>query len=588
MAARLDSGRKLALDQAFVRRYGTTTQGAAAVVGARGPQIPVVTVPVPGSRTPDIPPITTPVPRMDQLPVPPPWVRAFHRLTYGITPTAIQEFNALGANASARYLAMVEQQLAWETIDDSAMNARLSSAGYTTFGKTLPQLWNDHVATGPDYNTRMRPAWEVQRAAIARAVHSKRQLLERVVTFWHDHFNVQAGDYDAGPVFVHYHRDVIRANAFGNFRTMLEAVARSTSMMYYLDNRSNTRSGPNENFARELLELHTFGAENYLGFMSPFNVPPCPEDPDYPIGYTDIDVYETASAFTGWTVNTGSGGDGTFVYRANNHDSGPKFVLGLFINPEQPALKDGRDILDRVASHPRVAKFICRKLIRHFVTDEPPQALVDSAAEIFRANWQSAEQIRMTLRHILRSDLARDAWNMKRRRPNELVAAAFRASGSQFTFRLDNPRSNDLNYQLGFTGHVPYDWPAPNGYPDNANAWSGSNSFAMSWRLLGWMSDALDDQTRLLPIIETSRAQVPSWTARNLVTFWCDRILGHQPRPSRVSVLLAHMAQNGNADSFVIADTNEWKGNDLKAHYNHDRLRNMVSLLLMSPEFFNR
>src|SRR3546814_12945358 len=101
---------------------------------------------------------------------------------------------------------------------------------------------------------------------------------------------------------------------------MLEAVAQSTAMPYFLDNRSNTRAGPNENFARELMELHTFGSENYLGFMDPFQVPPCPEAPSYPIGYTDVDVYETAAAFTGRTVKDGHGavqnGDARpFVYR---------------------------------------------------------------------------------------------------------------------------------------------------------------------------------------------------------------------------------------------------------------------------------
>lgn len=106
-------------------------------------------------------------------------------------------------------------------------------------------------------------------------------------------------------MFPHYTRDVIRAHAKGNFRAMLEAVAQSTAMLYFLDNINNSRSGPNENFARELLELHTFGAENYLGFTDPFQVPPCPEDPAYPIGYTDIDVYETAAAFTGWSAKDG-------------------------------------------------------------------------------------------------------------------------------------------------------------------------------------------------------------------------------------------------------------------------------------------
>ena len=585
MAKATAAGRQAAISDALARRYGYPVEAAARPPPFTPPAPPAEPPP---RRTPVVTPDPRIVPPRGQLARPPAWVRAWHRLGYGITPTAKQEFNALGANDVARYEALLEQQLAWESIDDSALDARLAAAGYSTLGKTLPELWADHVASGPAYEVRMLPAWEVQRGALVRAIFSRRQLHERMTTFWHDHFNVMVSDYDAGPVYVHYNRNVMRGNAMGNFRDMLEAMARSTSMLFYLDNRTNRRAGPNENFARELLELHTFGAENYLGFVNPSDVPPCPEDPSYPIGYTDIDVYETAAAFTGWSVNTGEGGDGTFLYRANDHDTGPKVVLGLYLVPEQAALKDGRDVLDRIATHPRVAKFICRKLIRHFVTDAPPQSLVDSAAAIFRDNWQSPDQIRQVLRHILRSEPARESWGGKRRRPSEVVAAAMRAAGADWTLRPNHDRSNDFMWRHGATGHLPYDWPAPNGYPDTALAWSGANSFAMTWKMLGWLSDASDGELRLMPIVETSRAQVATWTARNLVDFWCNRILGHLPAGGRLQMLYRFMAQNGDPAGFAIADDNVWRGSDFKGHYNHDRLRNMVSMVLMSPEFFNR
>ncbi|MBW8810535.1 MAG: DUF1800 family protein, partial [Lysobacter sp.] len=239
------------------------------------------------------------------LPRPSLAIRVLGNLSYGATPQSIAQFNALGSTDAQRLANYVDWQLDWAAIDDSAVETRLTNAGYTTLGKSLTQLWNDHVKADPAYEVRMRPAWEAQRAALVRAVHSKRQLREIMVNFWHDHFNVTASDYDAGPVYVSYQRDVLRPQAFGNFRVMLEEVAKSTSMLYYLDNASNTRAGPNENFARELLELHTLGAEHYLGFMDPFQVPPDAEDPTYPAGYTDIDVYETASAFTGWSVKNG-------------------------------------------------------------------------------------------------------------------------------------------------------------------------------------------------------------------------------------------------------------------------------------------
>ncbi len=519
-------------------------------------------------------------------------VRALNHLTFGVTPALISQFNALGANDTARLTAFVDQQLNPAAIDDSALDTRLANAGYTTLGKSLTQLWADHVATDPAYEIRMRPAAEVQRAALVRAVHSKRQLQEVMAGFWHNHFNVTINDFSAGPVFVHYNRDVIRGNALGNFRTMLEAVAQSTSMMYFLDNASNTRSGPNENFARELLELHTLGAENYLGFVDPFQVPPCPEDPTYPIGYTDVDVYETASAFTGWSVKDGhwqypTEDDGTFVYRQAWHDSGPKFVLGKFLNPEQPSMKDGRDILDRLASHPRVAKFICRKLIRRFVSDKPDQALIDSAAAIFRANWQSPNQIALTLRHILLSNAFINSWGQKNRRPFELAAATLRALGSDWTARVADAKSDELFWRMSFTGNLPYEWPAPNGYPDTGVAWSGSNSYAMSWKLLNWISETSENNVFMAPILDLTRSNVTSWTSNNLVDFWCQRILGALPVASRRQTLVAFMAQNGTATE-VIADTDAWAASNPKAHYNQQRLRSMVALILMSPEFMSR
>jgi uncharacterized protein (DUF1800 family) len=529
------------------------------------------------------------------LPKPPLAVRALNNMSYGATPETIGAFNALGANDTARLTAYVDSQLAWASIDDSAVESRLANAGYSTLAKTLPQLWAEHVRADPPYATRMRPAWEIQRGAMVRAVYSQRQLREVMTTFWHDHFNVTVSDFDAGPVYVHYDRDVIRQHAFGNFRQLLEAVTQSTAMMYYLDNRSNTRSGPNENFARELLELHTLGAENYLGFTDPNQVPPSPLDPAYPAGYTDIDVYETAAAFTGWTVKNRhwqypAEDDGTFVYRAAWHDAGPKHVLGMYLGPEQPALKDGRDILDRLASHPGVARFVCRKLVRRFFADRPSQELVDSAAAIFRANWQHPDQIKLTLRHILLSSAAYNSWGAKNRRPFEAIAAALRVLGSDWTLRVEHAKSDEFMWRMGFTGHNAYDWPAPNGYPDTGVAWSGANSYAMTWKMLNWLSETKDGEIPIAPILDITRRDVPvaQWTARRLVDYWCQRVLGYLPVESRYQALVGFMAQNGDPSSYVIADTDAWKANDLKQHYNHQRLRSMVSLLLMSPEFLSR
>jgi len=523
-------------------------------------------------------------------------VRILNHLTYGATEQSIQEFDALGRTDYVRLTTFVDQQLNWANIADGAVETRLNDAGYVTLRKTLPQLWEDHVKTDPEYTVRMLPAREVQRAALVRAVYSKRQLREVVVNFWHDHFNVFVHDYTGGPVYVHYTNEVIRKHALGNFRALLEAVATSTSMLYYLNNRTNTRAGPNENFARELLELHTLGAENYLGFVDPTQVPPCPEDPTYPIGYTDSDVYETAACFTGWTVKNGNWqypneNDGTFVYRSNLHDVGPKYVLGQHYPPGQGDMQDGRDVLDRLASHPRVAKFICSKLIRRFVADDPPASLVNSAAAIFRDNWQHPDQIKLTLRHILTSDAMYNSWGQKMRRPFEAIVAAMRVLDSRWTPRPDDPRTDELTWRLAAAGHGVYEWPSPNGYPDTAAAWSGGNSLAMTWRMLNWLTERNDEAGEpLIPVVAYTRAGLPpaQWTATKLVDFWSLRILGYKPASARRDILRAFMAQNGNPDTDVISDNDDWSIRDLKRHYNHQRLRSMVSLLLLSPEFLAR
>ncbi|MGO1072921.1 DUF1800 domain-containing protein [Lysobacter sp. CA199] len=588
MTRSLSASEQAALRQHLLQRYGTLGRGAP----SKAARTKLAGALDAAAASPDL--RAAPVVALPKdLPKAPFAVRVLNNLSYGATAQSIAAFNALGSTGVLRLANYVDWQLDWTNIDDSAVETRLANAGYTTLGKSLTQLWADHVKPNPAYEIRMRPAWEMQRAALVRAVHSKRQLREVMVNFWHDHFNVMASDYDAGPVYVHYQRDVLRPQAFGNFRAMLEQVAKSTSMLYFLDNASNTRAGPNENFARELLELHTLGAEHYLGFMDPFQVPPDAEDPSYPAGYTDIDVYETASAFTGWSVKNGhweypTENDGSFVYRQAWHDAGPKFLLGRMLYPEQPALKDGRDVLDRLASHPGVARFICKKLIRRFMSDTPDPALVTSAAQVFRQNWQAPDQIAKVLRHILNTDTFVNVWAAKARRPFEAVAAAMRTLDSDWTIAVGNQKSDEFSWRMGFTGHAPYEWPAPNGYPDTREAWSGSGSYAMTWKLLNWFTETNDNNVPLAPILATTRSKVPSWTANKLVDFWCQRILGYLPTAARRQTLVAFMAQNGDPATYVITDTNAWAGNDLKRHYNQERLRSMVSLILMSPEFLCR
>jgi uncharacterized protein (DUF1800 family) len=175
------------------------------------------------------------------------------------------------------------------------------------------------------YEKMFQPVYETKLATYVRAVHSKRQLLERMTEFWHDHFNIHPDrDERIAPGWAWFDRDVIRANAFGNFGKMLEAVATSPAMLMYLDNASSSRGGPNENFSRELFELHTLGAENYFGVKRQDVI--AKDATGLPVGYVDDDVYEATRAFTGWRLSEnkdepGLGNTGKFVTASKRKSS---------------------------------------------------------------------------------------------------------------------------------------------------------------------------------------------------------------------------------------------------------------------------
>src|SRR5688572_18598472 len=228
---------------------------------------------------------------------------------------------------------------------------------------------------------------QLQASRILRAVYSERQLQEVMVDFWTNHFNIFFGKGADRWLLPAYDRDTIRPHAMSKFSTLLQATAQSPAMLFYLDNFQSVnpnmpqrprapqqqRRGINENYARELMELHTLGVDG---------------------GYTQKDVQEVARCFTGWTIFQPRGGAaavnamlgeagrrnaGTFFFNARAHDDGEKIVLGQKI-PAGGGIKDGLTVLEILARHPSTAKFIATKLVRHFVADDPPKALVDRVA----------------------------------------------------------------------------------------------------------------------------------------------------------------------------------------------------------------
>ena len=302
---------------------------------------------------------------------------------------------------------------------------------------------------------------DLQATKLARAVVSRRQLQEVMVDFWENHFSVYSGKGPERYLLLSFDRDVIRPHALGRFHDVLVAVARSPAMLYYLDNWQSAaeperptlgqrgrgaRRGINENFGRELLELHTLGVDG---------------------GYTQQDVIEVARAFTGWTIEDPER-VGRFVFRPELHDAGPKVVLGDSL-PAGRGVEDGEAVLTLLAQQPATARFIATKLVRRFVSDTPPASLVKRAARTFR---DSGGDIRAVLRTIFssREFFSRAAYRAKIKSPFELVASALRGLGAAAD---TTPRTAQLVAQLG---EPLYGHDAPNGYPETGRPWLGSGA----------------------------------------------------------------------------------------------------------------
>ncbi len=319
---------------------------------------------------------------------------------------------------------------------------------------------------------------ELQAAKVGRALISQRQLQEVMVDFWENHFSIFAGK--GAPeryMLAAFERDAIRPNALGKFRDLVGAVAKSPAMLYYLDNWESTvdadrpalttfsarstrrrggeafrpsprqrRSGLNENYGRELLELHTLGVDG---------------------GYTQADVIAAARAFTGWTIERPQLGGG-FVFRPALHDAGEKRFLGRTLDAGR-GIDDGEDVLDILARNPATAHFIATKLARRFVSDSPPPALVDRAAATFT---RTDGDIRETLRTILTSPefFSRAAYKAKVKSPFELVLSALRSVNAEPD---TTPRTARVVARLGEPLFMHRD---PNGYPETGDAWINTGS----------------------------------------------------------------------------------------------------------------
>lgn len=445
------------------------------------------------------------------------------RLTWG---PRQQDLDAITARGIAGY---IDWQLDFENIPDPVVDAFMATRAVMTASQTeLTRIASENY--GYVFETAL---W----TRLYRAIYSERGLYEHMVEFWTDHFNIPIPDLLTEKIVDD--RAVIRQHALGRFRDILLASATSPAMLRYLDQAVSTSEHPNENYAREIMELHTLGADG---------------------GYTESDVVEVARALTGITLNE----RGEFFFDRSIHDEGVKTILDVHF-PAGRGIEDPLQVIDLLARHPSTAHFIAHKLCCRFVSDTPPDSLVRSAEVVFST---SEGDLRAVMRHILNSDEFRNNRGSKFRRPLEVLIAMLRALAPAVS--LESPGS--LIYSLEPLGHIPYHWFPPDGYPDHAEAWINTNGLLQRWNLALTLSRAGEGAFDGVHL-NLDRLIAPAATVGELVSTVIARLLHTPVNPEDYLSLVSYMTPSGNPDDPVT--------DSLRAA----RLPGLVGMILASPYF---
>lgn len=449
-----------------------------------------------------------------------------NRITWGPLPQEMARAREIG------YDAFLEEQLNPESIDNEVLEREMLLFSHWRMSRREIYELRD---------SEYRSYLALQKGIIAQALYSRHQLFERVVDFWRDHFNIPS-DIEYGEDVILFERNVLRTHALGKFRDILLATARHPAMLAYLDNYVSTKEHPNENYARELLELHTMGVDG---------------------GYTEPDVKAVARAFTGWTIHDKT--DDGFYFNPYDHDEAPKTILGRQL-PAGRGIEDGLHTLSILATHPSTARYLSRKLCVRFVSDTPPESLVDSTVAV----WTATDgDIRSILRHILTSEAFLASEGQKFRRPFEFFIGALRATGTQI-----NPfyRTEEMLRQLG---QYPHGWHPPNGYPDVAAAWINASGLLYRWNVATDLTHtAYSAQADNYGYISTLRDQIGDpTTVGELVDQIATRIWG-APIADPARRLFVDYAADGGGPEL-----------ELTPHRFSRKFASLYGLMLASPHY---
>ena len=453
------------------------------------------------------------------------------RVTYGPTPALLAEVRTTG------YSAWIEKQLNPAAIADPTCDQILA---------LFPDLKLSAQAVKLKYGSGdvWKHLHELRAATIVRAVWSKRQLFEVMAEHWTNHFTVYPGDEPEAFCKSTEDREVIRRHALGRFADLLTASATSPAMLGFLDNAFSSADNINENYGRELLELHTVGVDG---------------------GYTEADVQNAAKALTGWTIDSSTL---KFRYDPAMRYVGPLRVMGWsHANADRAqGVAIGKSLLSYLARHPATAKHLAHKLATRFVSDAPSAALVDALAKTYLA---SGTDIKPVLRQLLGSAEFKASSGKKLRRPLEAMAMMLRATASTYDITKGAEPAGQLDWRSGSMGQSPMGWHPPDGYPDIATPWLGTSGMLGRWNFAltatgGWVAGIVPKSPT-----ELAGGAARPRTAGGVVDAITQRLALQKFAPAhRAALLRAVDAAEGDVMS---DDELRWRGRDL------------VALVLSSP-----
>jgi uncharacterized protein (DUF1800 family) len=375
------------------------------------------------------------------------------RATFGPTPETLQQISALGREA------WLDAQLNPETLDNGDVERRLKSL--RSLFKNASELLRDYPFPEPGQNPTpgrefWRPFVELSGAMFLLSRYSEAQLLEVMTNFWFNHFNVYGPENINFWALTPYMMKIIRKHALGKFHDLLMATAQSPSMMYYLDNFLSSKEmelpngqkrGLNENYARELLELHTLSVE---------------------ASYTQDDVINAAKVLTGWSITNPREGRLEFFYYPELHDTGKRKVFGRTFSG--PGMKQGREMIHSLARRPETANHIARKLVSHFVADNPPNNLVNRLSNIYLQTGGDIASLLRTL--LLSAEFNKNKYfRAKVKSPLRYFASALRVTGTEIFDPISLLRPFTTLGQPLFQCHP------PTGYPDHTEGVTSAGVF---------------------------------------------------------------------------------------------------------------